>query len=73
MVTKSHKSDLLRVLVFLLGLSVCVSGTRLAWPGYWVDGSFYSYPVTGVLLAAVAGWWLVVLGVTFFVLRKMRK
>ena len=68
---KIQKTGLVRVLVFLFGFSVCVLGTELAWPGYTVDGHFYSYPVTGLLLAAVAGWWLLVLGTTFFVLKKI--
>jgi len=70
---RRRKSELFRVLIFLLGLSVCILGTDLAWPGYWRDGSFYRYPVTGGLLAIVAAWWLVILGITFFVLRKIRR
>ena len=62
----------LRVLVFLLGLSICLWGTWLIWPGSTVDGKFYSYPVTGSLLAVVASGWLVILGGTFLVLKKMK-
>ncbi len=63
---------LLRVLVLLLGLLICVWATWLIWPGYSVDGRFYSYPVSGSLLAMVASGWLVILGGTFFVLKKMK-
>jgi hypothetical protein len=64
--------QLLRVLVFLLGLSICFWGTWLIWPGYTIDGRFYSYPVTGSFLAVVAGGWLFVLGGIFLVLKKMK-
>jgi hypothetical protein len=68
-----EQMERLRVLVFLLGLSVCLLGTWLIWPGYTADGRFYSYPVTGSLLATVAGGWLLILGVTVFVLKKMKR
>jgi hypothetical protein len=68
----SQKSEFLRVLVFMLGLSICLLGTWLVWPGYTVDGHFYSYPVTVALLAVLAAGWLFVLTVTFLVVKKMK-
>jgi hypothetical protein len=68
---KREKTKLWRVLVFLFGFAVCVAGTGLAWPGSYVDGHFYSYPVTGRLLTVVAVWWLLVLGTTFFVMKRI--
>ena len=70
---RRHRSELLRVLIFLLGVLLCVLITRLIWPGSTVGGQFYSYPVTVPLLAVVAGIWLVILGVTFLVVRRMNK
>ena len=64
---------LLRVLIFLLGLGLCLWVTDLMWPGFRVGDHFNSYPVTGPLLAAVAGVWLLILGLTFIALKKMRK
>jgi len=72
MSAKSHAVELFRASVFLFGLSVCILGTWLAWPGYTVDGHSYSYPVSGAFLAMIASGWLVVLGLTFLALKKMR-
>jgi hypothetical protein len=68
----NNRMELLRSLVFILGLAICICGTWLIWPGYWVHGRFYGYPVTLPLLATVGGGWLVVLGTTFLVLRRMK-
>ena len=70
---RHHRSGLLRVLIFLIGILLCVLVTRLIWPGFTVGDQFRSYPVTAPLLAVVASIWLVILGLTFLVLRAMRK
>lgn len=45
----------LRILTVLLGLSLCALVTWLIWPGYTVGDRFYSYPVTGPLIATITG------------------
>lgn len=63
----------LRILIVLLGLSLCALVTWLIWPGYTVGDRFYSYPVTGPLIATITGIWLVILSVTFIVVKKMKR
>jgi uncharacterized membrane protein YwzB len=70
---KRPHSELLRVLIFLVAVLLCVLVTRLIWPGSTVGDQFYSYPVTAPLIAVVAGVWVLILGVTFWVMRRMKK
>jgi hypothetical protein len=72
-VEKDEKMMLLKIIIFLIALSLCVLWSFMTWPGSSSHGYFYAYPVAIPLFCFWAISWTIILVPTYFILKKLNQ